>query len=56
MDYKYSDLHFFNFNYKFIYLFNWFLLNKIFFISFNNLILLNKINYFNNFNKYLKNI
>jgi hypothetical protein len=49
-------LSFFNFNYQFIYLFNWFLLNKIFFISINNLIFLNKINYFSNFNKFLKYI
>ena len=56
VDRKYVDLSFFNFNYKFIYLFNWFLLNKIIFISFNNLMLLNKILYFNNFNKFIKTI
>ena len=53
-DYKSTDIVFFDYNYNYIYLFNWFLLNKIIFISLNNLILLNKIYFFNNFNKIFK--
>ena len=53
-NYKSTDLVFFNFNYNYIYLFNWFLLNKIFFISINNLILTHKVYFFKNFDKYLK--
>jgi hypothetical protein len=54
VNHKHVDLFFFNFNLKNIYLFNWFLLNKFFFISINNLILINKFCFFKNFDKYLK--
>ena len=53
-DHKTTDVVFFNFNFNYITVFNWFLLNKIFFISVNNLILLKKIYFFKNFNKFLK--